>query len=65
MKMSTYLVAFVVGPLEATDGVTVGDAPLRLVHVPGKGHLTGFALDSAAFALQWLTDYYGIPYAGD
>ncbi len=65
MKMSTYLVAFVVGPLEATDGVTVGDAPLRLVHVPGKGHLTAFALDSAAFALQWLTDYYGIPYAGD
>jgi aminopeptidase N len=65
MKMSTYLVAFVVGPLEATAAVRAGGAPLRVVHVPGKGHLTAFALDSAAFALQWFTDYYGIPYAGD
>jgi puromycin-sensitive aminopeptidase len=65
MKMSTYLVAFVVGPMEATGAVTGGNSPLRVVHQPGKGHLTGFALESAAFALDWLTEYYGIPYAGD
>ncbi len=65
MKMSTYLVAFVVGPLDATEPIAVGDAPLRVVHPPGKGHLTDFSLESASFALQWLTDYYGIPYAGD
>jgi puromycin-sensitive aminopeptidase len=65
MKMSTYIVAFVVGPLEATKAVRAGDAPVRVVHVPGKGHLTGFALESAAFALQFFTDYYGIPYASD
>jgi puromycin-sensitive aminopeptidase len=65
MKMSTYIVAFVIGPLEATDAIQGGDVPLRVVHVPGKGHLTGFALESAAFALQFFTDYYGIPYASD
>ncbi|MBA3606268.1 MAG: M1 family peptidase, partial [Acidimicrobiia bacterium] len=33
MVMSTYLVAFVVGPLEATAPVDVGGIPLRIVHV--------------------------------
>ncbi|MFM7870268.1 MAG: hypothetical protein ACKPBG_01125, partial [Actinomycetota bacterium] len=40
MPMSTYLVTFVVGPLEATAPVDVDGVPLRIVHVPGKGHLT-------------------------
>ena len=68
MPMSTYLVAFVVGPLEATTPVMVprldgGEPiPLRIVHVPGKGHLTAFGLDVGAFALSWYQDYYGIPY---
>jgi puromycin-sensitive aminopeptidase len=65
MAMSTYLVAFVVGPLEATDPVSVGGVPLRLIHVPGKAHLTAFGLDVGAFALQWFQDYYGIPYPSD
>ncbi|MBA3606464.1 MAG: ERAP1-like C-terminal domain-containing protein [Acidimicrobiia bacterium] len=63
--MSTYLVAFVVGPLEATAPVDVGGIPLRIVHVPGKGHLTAMGLDIGAFALSWFQDYYGIPYPGD
>ena len=63
MSMSTYLVAFVVGPLEATDPVDVDGTPIRVVHLPGKGHLTGFALDIAAGALRWFQEYYGIPYA--
>ena len=53
MVMSTYLVAFVVGPLEATEPVDVDGIPLRVVHVPGKGHLTGFGLDVGAFCLRW------------
>ncbi len=65
MVMSTYLVAFVVGPLEITDPVDVDGIPLRLVHVPGKGHLTGFGLDVGAFSLRWFQNYYGIPYPGD
>ncbi len=63
MVMSTYLVAFVVGRLEATAPVDVRGVPLRIVHVPGKGHLTDFGLDVGAKSLAWFTDYYGIPYA--
>jgi len=62
MPMSTYLVAFVVGPLAATKPVDVGGVPLRIVHVPGKEHLTAFGLDVGAKSLQWFVDYYGIPY---
>ncbi|MBK9180490.1 MAG: M1 family metallopeptidase [Acidimicrobiales bacterium] len=65
MPMSTYLVAFVVGPLELTAAVDVDGVPLRVAHVPGKEHLTAFALDTAAFCLRFFADYYGIPYPGD
>jgi puromycin-sensitive aminopeptidase len=70
MPMSTYLVAFVVGPLEATEPVAVpllggGSIPLRIIHVPGKGHLTGFGLDVGAAALTWYQDYYGLAYPTD
>ncbi len=65
MIMSSYLVAFVVGPLEATDWIDVDGVPIRLVHVPGKGDLTEFALDCAAFCLRWFQQYYGIAYPSD
>ncbi len=65
MPMSTYLVAFVVGPLEATPAVDVDGIPLRVVHRPGQGALTGFALEVGAFALRFFADYYGIVYPGD
>jgi puromycin-sensitive aminopeptidase len=65
MVMSTYLVAFVVGPLEISDTVDVDGTPLRIVHVPGKSHLTGFGLDVGAFCLRWFQDYYGIAYPGE
>ncbi len=62
MKMSTYLVAFIVGPLEATAPIDVDGIPLRLVHTPGKANLTPFGLDVAAFSLRFFSDYYAIPY---
>ncbi len=65
MTMSSYLVAFVVGRLEMTEPVDVNGTPVRVVHVPGKGHLTEFGLDVGAFALRWFEDYYGIPYPSD
>ncbi|MCU1343916.1 MAG: putative Peptidase rane alanine aminopeptidase [Acidimicrobiia bacterium] len=65
MVMSTYLVAFVVGPLEITDAPAVRGIPLRVVHVPGKGHLTDFAIRCATAALEFYVDYYGIPYPSD
>ncbi|HEU5149814.1 MAG TPA: M1 family metallopeptidase [Iamia sp.] len=65
MLMSTYLVAFVVGPLEATDPVDVDGVPLRIVHRAGQGDLTAFALESGAFALRHFTEYFGVPYPAD
>ncbi len=62
MPMSTYLAAFVVGPLEATEPIDVDGVPLRIVHVPGKGELARFALEVGAFSLRFFADYYGIPY---
>ena len=62
MIMSTYLVAFIVGELEATDPVDVDGVPLRIVHVPGKANLTDFGLQAGEFSLRWLVNYYGIPY---
>ncbi|HEX7767922.1 MAG TPA: M1 family metallopeptidase [Nitrospira sp.] len=65
MKMSTYLVAFIVGQLEATKAVYVGKTPLRLWTVPGKQALTPFGLEIAAASLKFFEEYYGIPYPGD
>src|SRR6185437_12902511 len=65
MKMSTYLVAFVVGPLEATDPVDVDGVPVRVVHAPGKGHLAPYALEVAAHALRFFTGYFDIRYPAD
>jgi aminopeptidase N len=65
IPMSTYLVAFVVGPLEATDAVDVDGVPLRVIHVPGKAHLAPYALEVAAFALRLFADYYEIAYPSD
>lgn len=65
MVMSTYLVAFIVGPLEATAPVMVGSTPVRLIHVPGKSHLTEFGMRAATFCLDWFETYYGIAYPGD
>ena len=64
MKMSTYLVAFIVGPFEATEAVDVDGVPLRVVHPVGKGQLTEFALEVGAFTLRHFADYYDIPYPG-
>ena len=63
--MSTYLVAFVVGPFEATAPIDVNGVPLRIVAPRGKMRLTGYALECSRFCLDYLATYYGIPYPGD
>ncbi|MDP2702524.1 MAG: M1 family metallopeptidase, partial [Candidatus Rokubacteria bacterium] len=65
IRMSTYLVAFVVGELEATEPVMVGRTPLQVWCVPGKKDLAGFALAIGAFSLDFFERYYGLPYPGD
>ncbi len=65
MKMSTYLVAFIVGELEVTEPVDVDGIPLRIAYPPGKGDLTDYAIEAGAFAVRFFSDYYGIPYPGE
>ena len=65
MVMSTYLVAFVVGELVSTAPVDVDGIPVRIVHVPGKQDLTSFALEAAAHALRFFTDWFGISYPAE
>ena len=65
MKMSTYLVAFVIGKLETSETIDVDGVPLRVVCTPGKKDLAGFALEVGAFALRFFTDYFNVPYPGE
>ncbi len=65
MVMSTYLVAFIVGPFEHTEPVDVDGVPLRIVYPKGQGHLTELALEASAHGLRWFSNYFNIPYPGD
>ena len=65
IKMSTYLVAFVVGRVESTPPRFVGKTPLRLWTIPGKQSLTPFGHEIAVASLAFFEDYYGVPYPGD
>jgi aminopeptidase N len=60
--MSSYIVAFVVGPLEASEVVDVDGVPLRVLHTPGKGHLAHFALKVGAYALRFFREWFDLPY---
>jgi puromycin-sensitive aminopeptidase len=65
MVMSTYLVAFVVGPLDITEATDAGGVPVRIVHRPGMAHLANYGREVAAFCLDYFAEYYAIPYPGD
>ncbi|HUR17372.1 MAG TPA: M1 family metallopeptidase [Acidimicrobiales bacterium] len=62
MRMSSYLVAFVVGPLETTVGLDVDGVALRVACVPGKLGLSGFSLEIGAHALRYFSRYFGVAY---
>jgi puromycin-sensitive aminopeptidase len=65
MKMSTYLLAFIAGPFEATEPRVVRGTPIRVIVPKGNLHLTDIALENAVFCFEYLSDYYGIPYPAD
>ena len=65
IKMSTYLVAFIVGELEGTEPVFVDGKPLRVWAVPGKAQLARFAQVIGAASLSYFSSYYGREYPGD
>jgi len=64
MRMSTYLVAFVVGGLEITNIGSSKTTDVRIVHRPGFGHQTKFAGEAAIKILDFFETYYGINYPG-
>ena len=65
MKMSTYLVAFIIGPFEETETIDVDGVPLRVVFPIGNAHLTAHALEAGTFALRFFAYYFDIPYPGE
>lgn len=60
-KMSSYLVAFVVGNFEYIEGSADG-IPIRIYTSPGKKDLAKFALETAENALHYYDHYFGIRY---
>ena len=60
-KMSTYLVAWLVGDFRCTEGKSDG-VPIRACATPDKVKLTGFALEAAKWNLKYYDRYFGIKY---
>ena len=60
-KMSTYLVAWLVGDFQCSDGKQDG-VPIRACATPDKVKLTKFALDAAKWDLKYYDRYFGIKY---
>ena len=58
-KMSTYLVAFLVGDFQCTSG-REDDVDIRVCATPDKVGETAFALGIAKFALHYYDNYFGI-----
>jgi aminopeptidase N/puromycin-sensitive aminopeptidase len=60
-KMSTYLVAMVVGDLVCQSGEVDG-IPLRVCATPDKAPLLGFSLEATKKIVHFYNQYYGIKY---
>ncbi len=60
-KMSTYLVAFLVGDFKCTSGKADG-VPIRACSTPDKVAMTKFAVESAEYILPYYDKYFGIKY---
>jgi puromycin-sensitive aminopeptidase len=61
-KMSTYLVAFVVGDLKVVESQTADQVAVRVYTTPGKQQWAEFALEVATQTLDFYCDYFGTPY---
>jgi puromycin-sensitive aminopeptidase len=62
MKMSTYLLAMVVGDLKPSKTVRTNGVDLCVWTVPGKTHLSEFALKVAAFTVNFFEEYFRVKY---
>jgi aminopeptidase N len=60
-KMSSYLVAMVVGNFEYVEGSADG-IPIRVYTNPGKKDLATFGLEAAETSLRYFDKYFGVKY---
>lgn len=63
-KMSTYLTCFIVGEFESSEPAFVNGKEIRIWCVPGKKHMTSWALKCAVRGIEWFEEYFGVPYFG-
>ena len=61
-KMSTYLLAFIVGDFEYIESKTKNNVQVRVFTTPGKKHQAEFALDCAVKTLEFYEKYFAIAY---
>lgn len=60
-KMSTYLVAFLVGDFQCVSGKSDG-VPIRACATPDKVQLGKYAVTAAEYILHYYNNYFGIKY---
>ena|SRR5579859_23887 len=60
-KMSSYLVAFLVGDFKCLSGSSDG-VPIRVCATPDQVQYGAFALSSAEYVLHYYNNYFGIKY---
>jgi aminopeptidase N/puromycin-sensitive aminopeptidase len=63
-RMSTYLLAFLVGDFQCISGSADG-TPIRVCSTPGLQQLGGFALSAAQNSVKFFNRYYDIQYPFD
>ncbi len=61
-KMSTYLLAFIIGDFEYIEKKSTNGVRVRVYTVPGKKHQAKFALDCTVRTLEFYEKYFDIPY---
>lgn len=61
-RMSTYLLAFIIGDFEYIESKTKDGVQVRVFTTPGKKHQAKFALDCAVKTLEFYNKYFDIPY---
>ena len=61
-KMSTYLLAFIIGDFEYIESKTKNGLPVRVFTPPGKKHQASFALHCAVKTLEFYDKYFDIPF---
>ena len=61
-KMSTYLLAFIIGDFEWVEQKTKNGVLVRVLTIPGKSHQAKFALDVTVKCLEFYEQYFDIPY---